>query len=280
MATKIESNIVLVSPIAQPAKKLRDVKDQKLPAKRIVAHITGTSTYINAALKAIPPLDNVEDYFDEAGNPFAHYTVDPWGRIRRHANENETPWAQGWGGLGGREKLLGDIATGKRRVPQWWFNNHASGIAGSTADASLIAFMRLFPEGTPNDRSIAVEFIQWQNGYREYNAIKKKWVWVAKGQKNYKLTMAQYLTGNMLFHDIALRHGIEWPIVTALRTPEFIGHEDANPWERGDKSGGWDPGFLRKPKRFCWKCMLHLKHIGTNDCKCIISTPEIPDWAK
>jgi hypothetical protein len=258
----------IMSPLAQPAKRQRDVTDQKLPAQRIVVHITGTSTYINAALRGVPPLDHLEDYFDDAGRPFAHYSVDPWGRVRQHAPENETPWAQGWGALGGRDKLLKDLYAGRRGAPEWWVDEHVG-----DARAVAGAFARLFPEGTPNDRSIAVEFIQWQKGHA-------KRVWVPDGPKNYKLTVAQYLVGNMLCHDIALRHGIPWPVYSeAKRTPAFLGHEDCDPWGRGTKAGGWDPGALRTSPRFCWQCFVNPGGIMTH-CKCAIPTPEIPGWAR
>lgn len=269
-------NIVPASPLASPAKRPRDVRDQKLPAQRIVCHITGTPTYINAAKRGIPPLDHLEDYFDDAGNPFAHYSVDPWGRIRCHVLENETPWAQGWSGLGGRVKLLEDLRSGKRDMPLWWSNEYPDLFEETVADA----LERVFPEGTPNDRSVAVEFIQWQKGRAEAisNLPGAKRVWIPQGPKNYKLTVAQYLAGNMLLHDIALRHGIPWPESAAERAPAFLGHEDCDPWGRGTKAGGWDPGSLRGSPRFCWDCMLFLRDL--NGCKCVIKTPECPKWAR
>lgn len=291
MRVNTTTNIPLVSPLADMAWQTRDVRDQKLPAQRIVCHITGTSTFINAAIKGVPPLDHLEDYFDDAGRPFAQYSVDPWGRVRCHALETETPWAQGWDAYGGREKLFDALAAGSRVLPEWWQRAHEAAPGAS----SVAAFRNLFRDGTPNDRSVAVEFIQWQRGHAEpISSIRgAKIVWIPEGKTNYKLTIAQYLVGNMLLHDIALRHRIAWPEEDQLpngqtyfdateRFPNFLGHEDCDPWGRGTKSGGWDPGALRVSPRFCWWCMLHLEHAKNNGVglDCMIPTPEMPSWAK
>jgi len=257
--------LTIASPMAVPAKKLRDVRNQKLPAERIVLHITGTNTYVNAMRSKTPPLDRVENYFDGDGNPFAHYTVDPWSRVRRHANENERPWSQGWGGQGGRSGVLRKI------TPEWWREAHPGDHAMNS----------LFPTGTPNDRSVSIEFVQFQPG-----TIKRgKYV----GKRNYKLTIAQYLIGNMLARDIAIRHGKYFPTSAFDRTAsettdgvmQLLGHEDCDPWGRGKpKSGGWDPGALRpKGKRFCWSCFITLD-FGSCDCGCVIPTPPMPTWAE
>lgn len=279
--TDTTPNILINSPLAKRAKKLRDVRNQKLPAERIVVHITGTSTFINAMKRKRSPLDQVEDYFDNAGNPFAHYTVDPWGRIRQHAEEIERPWSQGWGALGGRKKLLKDLENAKRIVPDWWFIEHGLGqeIHRKTNDQKD-SMKLLFPTGTPNDRSVSIEFIQWQPG----KVVRKKYV----GKRNYKLTMAQYLIGNLLTRDIAIRHGKTFPEFPEERHRTnhgqrmlLLGHEDCDPWGRGKaKTGGWDPGALRpKGKRFCWECFFTLD-FNYCDCKCVIPTPKMPDWAK
>jgi hypothetical protein len=221
-----------------------------------------------------PPLDQVEDYFDNDGNPFATYTVDPWGRIRQHAEEIERPWSQGWGGLGGLDKLETDVLKDRRKLPEWWLSAHLD--PPNTHWGAF--FDDMFPVGTPNDRSVSIEFIQWQPG----KVVQKKY----QGKRNYKLTLAQYLIGNLLTRDIAIRHGKEYPVCPddrALIGPymQMLGHEDCDPWGRGKpKTGGWDPGALRpKGKRFCWECFLTLD-FNNCDCKCVIPTPEMPKWAE
>jgi hypothetical protein len=271
----ITPNILINSPLAKRAKKLRDVRNQILPVNRIVVHIVGTGTYIRAMIAKQPPLDRVEAYFDNRGVPFAHYTIDPWGRIRQHAEEIERPWSQGWGGLGGRKKLLADLKSGKRKLPDWWKDGHAGWTAGGDDEA----MQDLFQEDTPNDRSISIEFLQWQPG----KIVRKKYV----GMRNYKLTMAQYLIGNLLARDIAIRHGKILPESDMDRAcinegwMQVLGHEDCDPWGRGKpKTGGWDPGALRpKGKRFCWDCFLGL-YFNSCNCGCVIPTPPMPDWAK
>ena len=105
------------------------------------------------------------------------------------------------------------------------------------------------------------------------------------GKRNYKLTMAQYLIGNMLFRDVCIRHGKGFPAHEDDRAEggflmQLLGHEDCDPWGRGKtKSGGWDPGALRpKGKRFCWHCFITLDFANCG-CSCVIPTPPMPAWA-
>lgn len=248
------------SPLARPARKMRDVSDQPYPARRVVLHITGLSTYLNAAKAKVPPLSRIEWYFTQEGNPFAHYVIDPWGHILQIAEEDEKPWAQGWGAFGGKTGLARALKMGQLEVPAWWTQYwHMQ----SDSDHSFRTPLDLlFPgDNSPNNRAIAIEFIQYAG--------------------RYLLTAAQYGAGHMLIRDIALRHGITLP--AGGPSMELLGHEDCNPWERGTAEGGWDPGAQRDKPRFCWQTMCRLACGDTDagrSCRMIIPTPTIPDWAK
>lgn len=292
----------MISDLATPHDDtLRDVRNQQIPARTVVCHITGTKTYQNARKRREAPLKRVGDYFDRPGSPFAHYTVDPWGRIACHAHEEERPWSQGWGKYredkhkGGRivlAKLLRGLqaspGAGALVIPQWWKEHwYPLLIAQLTAESRLPALWMIdraeqkpseFPQNflspfdllwnhrcnepgicwTPNDRSISIEFIQYQPD---------------QGKKNYLLTGAQYTAGHQLIADICQRHDI---VMNALNV---YGHEDVDPWDRGHSvTGGWDPG-ARRPNdpRFCWDAMLTPDYDLEHQMLCL-HTPEMPVW--
>lgn len=238
-----------VSPIAEQFDQSpRDTKDQKLPALRIVVHITGRSTYLNAEKRKVAPLQHLGEYFDRRGRPFAHYSVDPWGRIACHAPETETPYAQGWKDYGGRSGLLSKITSGELEVPQWW--QIFWGLNDTVATPASLVPADAY---SGNDRSVTIEFIQWGNQYR--------------------LTVAQYVWGSILVDDIARRHDINKTDPRCI-----LGHEDLDPWARGDAVGGWDPGARRGTPRFSYDALFTPSVVvGTPTC---IATPPVPDWAR
>ena len=237
----------------------RDTKDQELPALRIVVHITGRATYNNAEKHKEPPLKRLGEYFDKRGRPYAHYSVDPWGRIACHARETETPYSQGWAAYGGASGILAKIKDGELVVPDWWlatWGPGASALLGPFSDP--VQLLRDVGAGSreltsPNQRAVTIEFIQYGN--------------------QYKLTVAQYVWGSVLIDDIARRHGIP-------KSPaRILGHEDFDPWGRGSKSGGWDPGARRtySDVRFSYEAMMH-PPLGIASGVAIM-TPLMPDWA-
>jgi len=241
-----------MSDLALPhAKTMRDTKNQVVPALSVVLHITGRATYLNAEKRKRPPLDWLSLYFSKAGNPFAHYSVDPWGRIACHADERQTPYAQGWAEYGGADGLARKLAKGKLKVWDWWkarWNHLAARRPGSPCCLSPLDL--LAPEqATPNVRSVAIEFIQ--HG----------------GQL--KLTAMQYVNGHELLADICARHHIP------LDQAHVYGHSDADPWGRGTAAGSWDPGAPGDSPTFSWEAMF----AGAPD-ELAIETPRMPSWAK
>jgi len=240
-----------ISTYAVPhARTLRDTKDQEVPAHSVVLHITGRSTYLNAEKYKKPPLEWLSLYFNKAGNPFAHYSVDPWGRIACHADEKQTPYAQGWAEYSGPDGLARKLAKGKLKIWDWWRARWEHLPSRRGGPCCLSPFDLLTPEQkTPNTRSVAIEFIQ--HG----------------GQL--KLTTMQYINGHELLADICARH--ELPIDQA----HVLGHEDLDPWARGSASGGWDPAGAGSAIQFSWDGMF----TGQPD-ELAIETPKQPSWAR
>jgi len=225
----------------------RDVRNQELPATSVVMHITGRATYLNAERRRKHPLIHLGDSFGKEDSSFAHYSVDPWGQIGCTAPERERPWAQGWGAFGGRRGLKQKLASGALEVPAWWLEYW-----GTFDDCMSPLDLLIDPlADSPNDRSVAIEFIQYGN--------------------QFLLTEAQYAAGYSLLHDICFRNGI-------LCEPPYIrGHEDTDPWGRGTKDGGWDPGARRVAPRFNWGVMFN--GLIEASAGMMISTPPRPEWA-
>jgi len=269
--------MVLQSPHALSSRGgLRNTKNQVLPALRIVIHITGRSTYLNAKKRRVPPLQHLGEYFATRGNSFAHYSIDPWGRIACHALESETPWSQGWRDYGGRRELQRKLQTSELRTPSWWLRQWGNGVQPYYSPIDLVDADCV----SGNDRSVTIEFIQYNN--------------------QYLLTDAQYTYGHLLVWDVASRHGIALPTIpdnsqdndaiSIHPTRQLLGHEDLDPWGRGGSQGGWDPGYTRKRRRFSYKFLVHPelmpRHrrgsthpLGTANHSLVLPTPAIPHWA-
>lgn len=243
--------------------KSRDVRNQSR-ILRIYLHITGRATWNHAVKYKQHPLARLENYFTARGNPFAHYAIDPWGRIAQFAEESERPWAQGWGAYGGRSGLESKLKSGELVVPEWWYASMADrSRPWKLASPSL--FNQVARGKTPNDDSVAIEMIQYGN--------------------QFKLTTTQYFAAYVLCLDICTRHLLPFGPMT------IRGHEDADPWGRGNRYGGWDPGAGRvngKP-RWCWEAFFniatgmpceHAQHRveRRNLCRAVRATPERPKW--
>jgi len=241
---------------------LRNVRDQQLPAIVIFDHITGRGTWNNAEKNKQDPLDRIGDYFTKDGKPFAHYTVCPWGSILQVAYERERPWAQG----------LSDNQMAQEPPDFWKEYWRPRGINNVrqlmqelyAAYGTPYTGRRLRGSLSPNSRAIAIEHIQYGNGF--------------------KLTAAQYRMSHILHMDIAIRHGMDVAgMINWKQRLQVLGHEDVDPWGRGARGAGWDPGALRKKPRFCWRCLLTLDftHGGQfKRCPAIRKTPEMPGWLK
>ena len=251
------SLITNASPLALLVDRPRNVRDQKLPAILIVDHITGRGTWNNAEKHKQDPLGRIDTFFTKDGNPFAHYTIDPWGVILQVAYERERPWAQGL-----------SLTQSKQKPPEFWLKEW-----GPRFDSvfELICSLRHRyaiggPSGyiSPNSRAISIEHIQYGNGF--------------------KLTAAQYRMSHLLHMDIAIRHGMDMAqVLNWEHRLNVLGHEDVDPWGRGARGAGWDPGALRKKPRFCWRCLLSLdfSHGGQfKRCPTVRKTPEMPGWLK
>lgn len=260
------SLIANASPLADMSERPRDVRNQLLPAIVIVDHITGRATWNNAQRNKQDPLQRIDNYFTSDGKPFAHYTIDPWGAIIQVAYERERPWAQGLSRAQSLKKPPDFWLEYWNKTP-WGFSNVAQLLSCLHDTFAFDQAQSRQPPHSPNDRAIAIEHIQYGNGF--------------------KLTAAQYRMSHMLHIDIAMRHEMaslhDGGLPAMRRLLQILGHEDVNPWERGTKAGGWDPGALRKKPRFCWYCLttLDFTHGGRfKRCPAVRDTPKMPEWLK
>ena len=97
----------------------------------------------------------------------------------------------------------------------------------------------LFPGNSANNVYIGMEMppVHWWNRKKQQTVISPKPM-----REGLRFTRAQHDTVILLAIDIAERYGFPdgWWI-----TPRLVGHEDLAPINRSQKSGGWDPGWLR-----------------------------------
>ncbi len=245
---------------------LRSGPKNTLSLHRIVLHITGRSTYLNAEKHKLAPLVHLGvNNFLIKGKSFSHYAVDPWGYIGVYAPESICPQSQGWKAFGGPQGILRDLASGERRLPAWWQEVWGRVQVSKKGEKQDLGFVKspvdlLLGDAGPNSGSASIEFIQYGN--------------------QFLLTEAQCLSGNLLVRDICTRN------LVPFKAPNVLGHEDLNPWTRADKGGGWDPGARRVEPRFCWDCffsanLYQCKSTDTNIlCKYILKTPDQPAWTK
>lgn len=91
--------------------------------------------------------------------------------------------------------------------------------------------LKLYPTTSANDAYVGIEMIPKREPDK-YNG------------QNFE--QAQYRALNELLRDIQSRHEIE------LKGSRLVGHEDVDPYDRWDRTGGWDPGSLRPDPHFNW----------------------------
>lgn len=111
----------------------------------------------------------------------------------------------------------------------------------------------LFDGKSINDRAVGIEMPPCWVGGEYIEEPLRDGLWH---------TAAQHCLVAMLACDLAERHG--WHRVWWMdprggrRTPSLPGHEDVDLYGRSQKTGGWDPGALRKSPRWDWDTVQRL----------------------
>jgi hypothetical protein len=102
----------------------------------------------------------------------------------------------------------------------------------------------LFPGNSANNVYVGMEMppVVWWNKKKKKTIISPEPM-----REGLRFTRAQHDTCILLAIDLAERHN--WPDSWWL-TPRVIGHEELSPISRSQKSGGWDPGWLRAKPYF------------------------------
>jgi hypothetical protein len=181
----------------------------------LVVHTTGRGPVVKSKRTRRSPIQEALNVY--YGQPYdAHYVVDYDGTIHAIVPENRVSWHAGWGGAGRRR-------WASWTAPTWWSGVWGRWRARTPAD--------LLPKGAndPNQVYIGVELLGNET---------------ASG-----FTSAQYDALARLVVDVARRHGITIP---SAPSPRLLGHEDVEPIQRSDRSGGWDPGAHRARPVFSW----------------------------
>lgn len=273
--------------------------------RHIDIHITGTALHARAQKQRISPLKRLYRVFS-GSSVFSTFGIDPWGEIWQFCSCRRRQGAQGWGytprqggkvvGLGGISKVrrhLDEIviegkADLKYEVPRWWTDHNVhlflpkrprilerttTHVMWKKMPREKLEYLYTpldfldADERSPNDNSISVECIQWQRSYKAWDSLT---------YVNKKLTTAQYVALHNLVFDRCSAWGID-----PYNRRQIRGHEQTNPWTRGTRKGGWDPGAQRDEPNFCWDCMrtLDFTHGGKYDlCPSVIKMPRKKPW--
>ncbi len=95
----------------------------------------------------------------------------------------------------------------------------------------VVSPAHLYPSTSANKDYLGIEMIPLLERRAEWGGL---------------FTDGQYQSLSMLLSSISVKYGIE------LKGARLVGHEDLDPFDRWDGSGGWDPGWLRARPYFEW----------------------------
>jgi hypothetical protein len=225
------------SKYAKPHKVTYDKSDRTADVFGLIIHTTGSGAPDNADKEGISVLEWCARRYSKSYG--CHYVNGhkgaEGGELILVGRENEKPHTVGMTEQNtsiraGRWKK--DISA---TTLKYWEKNW--GHAYSNAN-------NLFPGNSANNVYIGMEMppVTW------WNKRKKKTIVSAKPMREgLKFTRAQHDTCILLAIDIAERHNLPdgWWL-----TPRIIGHEELSPISRSQKTGGWDPGWLRAKPYF------------------------------
>lgn len=231
------------SPLAHFVSNPRDVRNRPKPKPYgLLVHTTGRGILKRARQLGIPPLEAAMEFYTKRGNPFAQYVGDQDGTIIQIADEREQAWHAG---IPAAQRRL---YKASKKVDNW--RNHVShkaliywyerwyinwGISNPT---------ELYPTRSPNQCFVGYELIPDRYGRfspKQYAALSD---FISDFWERHKLPDIIRL----LPDHPPLRHVRYY----SLPEPRCLGHEDVEPLERWNRSGGWDPGSLRAKPKFDW----------------------------
>ncbi len=206
-----------VSPLAVGDGTFRRSSPRTLPVYGLCVHTTGSGPATKAKGTARTPLQIALDYYVRGGEGFPHYLIGYDGTIHAICDEGHVAWHAGWATRGGKSRWESWTA------PTWWSAVWRRWNAATPAN--------LLPPGasSPNQVYIGVELLADPTGWG--------------------FTSAQYDALTRLVVDVFRRHGIP---LSEPPNPRLLGHEDVEPIERANASGGWDPGAHRTVPKFSW----------------------------
>ncbi len=215
------------------------------PVEHLVAHMTGR-TFIAAAIKrGDDPLEALLSYYTSKRTS-SHYLGGWAGELYQMTDDRIRVDHVGVYATERRLYLRGGWARGKP-------DHEGRVIAAATVRRWREAWpeykspQHLFAGKAINDRSCGIEMPPCWVGGKYIAEPLRPGLWH---------TAAQHCLYAMLACDLADRHGWRpnWWIDPkgGPRSPTLPGHCDVDLYGRSQKSGGWDPGALRKSPRWDW----------------------------
>lgn len=217
----------MISPLAKPASHLQRGHGRRPSLHGLVVHTTGGGIVDQADAHKVDPLEHAVVYYGDA--PYHPHYVCGWdGKLVAICDEDLIAYHVGLDPLRGDVRLLAIGGGWEDRVAAAEVWHHTWEPRGVRAPAQLMTFAG---RTSANAHFVGIELLP-QRGQDRRGPL-----WFSD---------EQHETVALLAADLFARHGIA-PSYRAL-----FGHEDANPLDRFDAGGGWDPGALRPRPRFDW----------------------------
>lgn len=241
----------------------RKARERTDPVHGLVVHMTGGSIVKKAVEAGVDPVVFASDYYSTKDYS-VHYLADYGGSLFQFTDDRlRTPhvgvspfergayldgaWARGKRARGqGSQGLIGPVS--KTAVSRWqesWDGYQSP--------------QHLFPTRYVNDSYVGIEMPPC--GFH----VDGKWKHLPDHEphrEGLRHTTGQHVAIAILAWDLAQRWG--WPNDWHVdprgnaRSPRLLGHEDVDLFGRSNRSGGWDPGWLRKSVWFDWDFVYQL----------------------
>ena len=225
-----------LSRISLPIPVLKSGKKRPTNPYGVMIHQTGSGIVRKARAANAKVFEYAAAYYARPDTYWAHYLINYDGARLQITREDEIAYHCGLSAQDRQDFLSG---RWKKRV-----SKATLALWNETWAARYTSPSHLYPARGPNLDYIAVELLPL------VDEVPLDYLYTPPGSP-WRHTHAQLLSVADLVNDIADRWNFpdSWAYVeNSFPSGRLVGHEDVNPLTRSQRSGGWDPGYLRAPE--------------------------------
>ena len=194
----------------------------------LMLHTTGRGLLDQAKKAKRSPLATAIDIYTKRKGYGPHYVLDQDGDLIQIADERER---MGHAGVTAAERELYLSGKWQEKVSkttalrwmEWWF-----------VGQQVKSPSHLYPSTSPNNDYVGIELIP---------------------NSRAKFADRQYEVLRAFIQDFEQRYDLDLLSTAFIPNRHLLGHEDAEPLNRSDRLGGWDPGAARAQPRFHWSLL-------------------------